>query len=229
MDLNTMRQVLRVKIGNPNTSDTPDATLTRILNAAYREIGSKYPFNETRCIKSFDTTANVPRYTMPLDLAALLRVWDDTNKRKLVKRGVRYMASLPTGVQPGKPRDYVRTRDWMQLIPVPDAVYTIFIYYLTEIADLVGDTDEPVLPLPWHDGIINKARYIYYDEIGDIAKASYALGVWKDWVADKPSEIDIEKDDIEDVGVIIASLGGEYGRRMRIDPRYNELFDYETL
>lgn len=226
MDLVTARSTLRTKVGSPTVSEVSDETLDRIINAAYREIGSKFPFNETRCIKSFSTIAGTNRYTVPTDLAALFRVWDDTNKKKLSKRGVRYLANLPLNMQDGKPCYYVRAKDWIQLIPTPDAIYTIDIYYLTEIQDLVVDGDTFVLPLPWHDGIILKARHLYYDERGDIGKAIYAKNEWKDWLSDKPSEIDLEKDDLEDVGVVIPTLGPEVARgHSRRDRRFDALFD----
>lgn len=208
-----MRLTLRTKIGSPTIVDVPDSTLTRLCNAAYREIASKYPFNEVRCIKSFTTTADEPRYTVPDDLAALFRVWDDTNKKKLTKRGVRFLATIPKNVPNGKPTSYVRAKDWIQLYPTPDDDYIIELFYLTDIADMVDDSDEPVLPLAWHDGIVLKARHLYYDERGDIGKAIYAKNEWKDWVSDKPSEIDMEKVDLEDAGVIISTLGGEHARR----------------
>lgn len=212
MQLSTMRDTLRSKVGSPTTTDVTNATLTRIINAAYREIGAKYPFSELRCIKTFDAIALEARYTLPTDLAVLFRVWDATNQIKLQKRGVRYLATIPKGTPPGRPRSYVRTKDFIQLVPAPDEVISISIFYLTEVADMVDDTDTPVLPLAWHDGIVLKARHIFYDERGDVGKAIYSKSEWKDWVADKPSEIDQEKDDLEDSGVIVASLGNEHGR-----------------
>lgn len=230
MNLLTMRNTLRTKIGSPTATDVSDATLTRICNAVYREVASKYPFNEVRCIKSFATIAGSPRYDVPTDLAALYRVWNDTEKKKLIKRGVRFLASARKGVADGKPRYYVRVKDYIQLIPTPDAVYNIHIFYLTDIQDMVADTDSPVLPLAWHDGLVLKARHAYYDERGDIGKAIYAKNEWKDWVADKPSEIDLEKDDLEDGGVIVESLGGEHSGTIGYRGDYRHFptrFDFE--
>lgn len=227
MDLTTARDTLRSKIGSPNTTDVPDSTLTRVINAAYREIGTKYPFNEIRCLTSFPTVVGQPRYNLPTDLAIIRRLWDDTNKRRLRKRGMRYLSAIPKNLVTGFPRDYVRGPSWIQLIPEPDAAYTIDLYYDTSIGDLVADSDTFVLPLAWHDGIVLKARHVYYDERGDIGKAIYAKNEWKDWVSDKPSEIDQEKDDMEDVGVILTDLGGEYGRRGPRRLRYDENFDNE--
>lgn len=225
MNLVTARNNLRAKIGNPTTSNVLDSKLTRIINAAYKEIAAKYTFNETRSIAYFQTVTNTDRYVLPTDLNALLRVWDDTNKMKLKKRGPRYIGSVPLNVPTGKPLNYVRVKNWMQLLPIPDAVYSLYIYYMATPADLVADADSFILPEPWHDGIVLKARHIYFDENGDVGKAIYANNQWKDWVSDKPSEIDLEKEDYEDAGVILTSLGGEYSRFGYRDRRYDTLFD----
>lgn len=212
MNLLAMRTALRPKLGNPTVTEVPDATLTRILNAAYREVAGKYAFNETRCIKNFSTVIGTDKYAVPADLQALFRIWDDTNKRKLTKRGVRFLATARKNVPNAKPSYYIRVRDFFQLYPIPDAIYSMMIFYLKDVADLAADLDIPVIPSTWHDGLVLKARHIYYDERGDIGKAIYAKNEWKDWVSDKPSEIDLEKDDLEDTGVIVASLGGEHSR-----------------
>lgn len=230
MDLATMRNTLRTKIGFPTVTDVSEDTLTRIINAVYREVCNKYAFNETRCIKSFNTAIGTARYTLPTDIAVLWRVWNDTEKYKLRKRGVRFLATLAPNIPQNKPRDYVRTKDWIEVSPVPDAVYVIKIFYLTETADLVADGDTPVLPLPWHDGLVLKARHSYYDERGDIGKAIYAKNEWKEWLSDKPSELDMEKDDLDDAGVVVATLGGEH--RMLRNGRGNfrnfpRAFDFE--
>ncbi len=230
MNLVTMRTTLRPKLGNPTVAEVPDATLTRLLNASYREITTKYPFNETRCVKTFPTVAGTDRYDVPSDLNALFRIWDETNKRKLQKRGVRFLATARKNVPNGKPLYYVRIKNFFQLVPIPDAIYTLDIFYLQMVADLAADADVPVIPAPWHDGMILKARHMYYDERGDIGKAIYAKNEWKDWVSDKPSEIDLEKDDLEDAGVIVSSLGGEHARSFaaRSDYRhYPSAFDTE--
>lgn len=223
-----MRTALRSKVGNPTVAEVTDATLNRFLNEAYRFIVGRYAFNETRCVKTFDTSATVSRYTVPPNLLALHRLWDDTNKKKLEKRGIRFLATARKNVPNGKPLYYVRTKDWFQLIPTPDAVYTVNIFYLQDVTDMAADADVPVIPATWHDGITIKARHLYYDERGDIGKAIYAKNEWKDWVSDKPSEIDLEKDDLEDSGVIVASLGGEHARSFaqRVDYRhYPSQFD----
>lgn len=230
MTLLEMITSLRAKVGSPAVADVSNDALRAVINTAYRDIGSKYAFNEVRCIKSFNTVAGDARYDLPTDLAALFRVWNDTEKKKLQKRGVRFLATTRKNQPNGKPLYYVRAKNWIQVDPTPDAVYNLWIYYLTTISDMVADGDRPVLPVPWHYGIILRARHIYYDDRGDVGKAIYCKNEWRDWVADKPSEIDLEKDDLEDSGVVVSSLGGEHHTTYSVRSDYEHYptaFDHE--
>lgn len=224
MDIQTMLPILRSKVGSPTTADVPDALLTRVINDAYKFICARYPFHETRTIGDIDTVASTGSYDVPEDLLVLYRVWDDTNKKKLKKRGPRYLGSIPLNQPTAKPLNYVRAENQLYVFPIPDAIYTLKLFYL-RVPDLLEDTtDTPVIPSTWHDGLVLKARHLYYDERGDIGKALYAKNEWKDWVSDKPSEMDQEKDDYDDTAVIIPSLGGEFGRR---NPRDDSNWDNE--
>lgn len=229
MEFSEMITSLRRRVGRPTTTEVPDDTLKEVINRAYKEIATKYPFNEVRCITSFNTTADDARYQVPTDSNMIYRVWDDTNKKKLHKRGVRFMTGLPDNLPNGKPLHYVRVRNYIQLIPTPDAEYSIKLYYKLDLTELEANDDVPVLPPSWHEGILLKARHMYYDDRGEVGKAIYALNAWKEWISDKPSEIDEEKDDMDDTGVVIPSLGHEYSRGLGVrDTRFNDNFDYES-
>lgn len=224
MNLIQARASLRKKIGNPTIDNVPDADLTALLNTAQSFITARYAFNETRKLVSFNTVIGQDRYTVPTDMLAIRRIWDNTNKKKLLRRGIRFLSMLPlTGFDPGAGRFYVHDSDWIQILPQADAVASIYLSYIAQPPVLVADGDKPIFPESWHDGWVLKARHIYYDEKGDTGKAIYARIEWKDWVADKPSEIDFEKDDMDDVGIELPELS-QYSRAS-IDPRYDPYFD----
>lgn len=226
MTLAQMRASLRGKIGNPTTSQVADSVLTGFLNDAYRFILGRYRFPAGRKTSTAAATvANTATIALPADLVALIRVWDITNSTKLRKVGPRFLASLPANIPVGKPKYYLREQTQITLVPTPDAVYSIGMYYQPVIVALSADGDIPSIPDFWHDGIVLKARHIYYDEKGDVGKAIYASNQWKDWVADKPTETDTEKDDLDDSGVIIDALGSGYSRLGPRDRRFDPLFD----
>lgn len=228
MTLSELRALLRSRIGNPSTGEVPDPMLDLLLNEAQRDIADRYPFEETRCLSTFETVAGTSRYNLPPDLSAIRRLWID-GKGRIHRKTERYLAVIPEGVPNGVPKAYVRIKNWVQLVPVPDAVYTVSLYYTATSTDMVEDTDEPILPINWHIGLVHYARYIYYDSRQDFAKAQAMLGKWNAWVMTKSQEIDEEKEDNEFAGVVIPTLGDEYGRqrgRVRRFGRFNRFDDY---
>ena len=68
-----------------------------------------------------------------------------------------------------------------------------------------SDDDEPDIPSGWHEGVWIYARFIYWDSIGDIARAQYSATRWSQWVTDKPDEIGDEEFWDEDKGTEIST------------------------
>lgn len=204
MILSDMRDLLRKRLGNVTAGDASDTELDRLLNDAMREIMDKYPFHSSRSVTTFPTVIGSKRYTVPTDMASLLKVWNATSRMRVRKADMRFMSQTEdqdTTVT-GKPLKYTRELDWIQFYPIPDAVYTISLFYKNTIADLVGDGAIPLIPEAWHKGIILLARYTFYDERQDAGKAGYALNAYKIWLSDKPSEIaeeSIDKDEAVEV------------------------------
>ena len=224
--LSELRDDLRTKLGSPNIADVPEIALTRIINEAYREIGTKFPFHETRCISSMSTVIGQQRYNLPTDAAVVRKVWNATTGRALRKSGISTIAGLRGtangGPYAGSATRYIRAGRYIELVPTPNAVETIYIYYHTHVASLVEDTDRPVLPESWHPGIIQLARYKWWDERGDMAKATYAYQAYKLWLSDKPSEIDQEKVDMDEAVQLPELAHGYSYRGWGRDTIYND-------
>src|SRR5262249_25531704 len=147
-------------------------------------------------------------YGTPTDCTTVLRLMDLTNFQKLEKIGDRQFSSRKddtTSDKWGKPMQYNRYRDGVDLQPVPDAVYTIEMLYRYDVPDMVADTDVPGIPSTWHIGLVYYGKYLYYDSKDDIPKKNDSYQAWKLWVADKPTEIDEESKADIDSGVEILS------------------------
>ena len=95
------------------------------------------------------------------------------------------------------PEQYCRFRDFIELVPPPDDVYTIFLYYTETITDLSQSDDVPVIPATWHVGIVFLARWYYYDDQGDVPKATYGLNAYKAWLSDRSTVFEEETVDID--------------------------------
>jgi hypothetical protein len=227
MQLVDFRTNLRARIGNPTTAEVPDATLTDLINDAASELADRFEFHDVRKIVTFPTVAPVgtvttTRYNIPADCLAVLSVWNTgstanpTAQGKLEKRDEAWLAQQqtdPTNPITGIPLAYVRQRDWIELSPAPDDVYTIRLTYKATNT-MVQDTDTPVTPVTWDKGILHLARAKFYDEIRlDTEKAKWAFTVYETWVQSKPVEVEEEDfaDNVE--GVVMPTLS-----RFRLGP-----------
>lgn len=126
--------------------------------------------------------------------------------------------------RPLRPRYYVRYRNYLRLIPVPDGEYVIAVYYKAIPRLLAADSDIPVLPEDWHVGIVLRAKWYYFNDSGDLQQFTAADNAFKLWAMDKPTEIEEETADMDSAVERPELRHVAVGRHMRFD---NGRFDYE--
>jgi hypothetical protein len=204
MDLTALQTRLRSMVGSPSATDVPDAELTQHLNDAYRDIATKFPHHKIRKVCDFETTVGEDTYGLPTGVLSVLKVWDISNNVKLERVGIDQIARLPEQTD-GKPLKYIRLRDYIQLVPPTDAVYSIRVHYITDTTDLTSGSDVPVVPTPWHIAIALLGKWYYYNHHNQVPKAQAAMVAYREWLRDKPSEMDAETVDI-DSGVRLPTL-----------------------
>ena len=227
MDFAALKARLRLTVKQPDTTDLTDVDAGGYINSGYVDLCGRYPYHQTRKRCEFNTTSGEEKYQLPLDCSAVLRLKNMTLGYKLWKAGDRLVAdrlSEHANELLSMPRRYVRYRNYVELVPTPDGVYTIEVFYLAVPVLLDAAIDTPILPISWHDGIWMRAKWYYYMDRGDIAQQTNALNQYKVWLLDKPSEIDEESRDI-DSGVELPELTRNYSPSLsrRFDDGY---FDY---
>lgn len=215
MNLSQIRTRLRRRIGNPDTGDVSNTDLNEYINDSYRELAVNYSHHKVRKICTFPTVVGTADYGIPADAGAILGVRDTTNNVKLVKFGLR-RGDTVTVTQNGRPQAYERIRGFVRLYPPPDGIYTIRLRYRENITDLSADGDEPLIPMTWHFGIVLHARWNYFDDKGDIPKATHAWNTFVAWVEGKQTEIEEESIDL-DSGVELPTLAGNVEPRLDFD------------
>lgn len=215
MNLLQLRTDLRGRVGNPTVAEVPNSELDDRINESIRDIIDRYGFLNARKIVQFNTVMDVPRYAIPTDCLVVMKLRHPLDNLQLIKRDETWASKRMTE-DSGRPTDYLRERDWMQLFPTPDDVYTLEIMYKAAPATLVNDVDEPELPSMWREGILLLARAKHWDYKLDIQKATHAYNVWERWVSTKPSEVSEELFADNTEGIIIPTLRP---RRRRSDRR----------
>lgn len=214
--LSALRTLLRKRIGNPTSTDVPDSDLTEIISYAHREICNKYSFRATRAETSFPTVSGTQSYAMPTDVYVTRKLYDNTNKRRLLQKGERYFSEHAYDAN-GQPLYYVRMAGTLRLLPTPDGAYTIKHIYKAKIVDLSADGDLVLTGVNWDEGILKLARVKYYSDLKpDMPKATFYLNDFKMWVMDQPSETAEEADEI-DTGVDLPTLSATLDPRLDFD------------
>ncbi|HEY6022396.1 MAG TPA: hypothetical protein VIY48_21815 [Candidatus Paceibacterota bacterium] len=216
MNLTEIRTRLRRAIGNPSAASIPDATLDLFINAAYTDIVEKNKFHKARKLCRFDSVTDQDKYTLPSDVYAIIHVRDRTNEQRLIKRDAQQIFEVFGSATTGLPRYYAHLRGWIQIFPTPNGVYSIEVLYRSSLTALSDTNPTPEIPASWHEAIPLLARHKYYDDTGDVSKSLYALNLYKDWIKDKPVEVNQELRDL-DSGVRIPSLERNYPRRSAWD------------
>jgi hypothetical protein len=219
MSLKLMRDKLRELVGNPTTVDYSDAWMDARVNEAYLDICLKYKFKATRMSGTFSTADGTSKYGLPTDCYAVISAYDVTNSQPLQKYGWKLLDEQ-VGVQgEGKPLYYTTFREYIQLIPTPDAVYSIRLRWKSNVAKLSGDSALMIIPSSWEDVVTFYARFYAYQMMQEFEKSGYALNVFRTMVAEIPDQQTEEATDFDSAVEMPQRTGGR-NRMVNDDPTY---------
>ena len=177
IDLDTMRSDLRDATGTDD-SDMPDTKTDLLLNRAYWALGSKFPYRQKEITATFPTVIGEERYNMPTLFESLrslaIQDLDDLRWEPLDRIGAKFFDENSSSHTDDRafPEKYLRDGECIKLLPIPDKVYTLRIRYLNTLADLVLDTDSPIIPQEWHEIIYFGGLWRAYLSFGDFIRGN---------------------------------------------------------
>ncbi len=130
-------------------SDTTVARKTELINDAYQDICSReaWPFLEKQATAA-TVAGNATLASQPADFSDAISLIIDSTSDILVPMRLddvtkRFSGSL---TQRGKPAYYYFIAGQITLYPVPDAIYSLTLSYVSSPAKLINTTDVPLLP-----------------------------------------------------------------------------------
>lgn len=157
----SLRNELRLMLGN--RGDIPQTRYDLWLNQAYIDVATSLDIDVLRSSYGFTTVADQPFYMLPAAVfstrgASLINtvLYPETGGKPLEKsnldefRAAKYVRDVP--------RSYFREGKMLVLWPVPDQAYTIAVDYVVRPSYMVNPTDSPILPLEFHEVILQAAR-----------------------------------------------------------------------
>lgn len=177
-------------IGNFPTNDTriTDAVVNREINRALRRIAMVHDWPWLQNEKTITTVAQQATYTLPSDFLRLvsLRFVDNTIPVNLSLRSNQEVDEVPG---PGQPHVYSIWNGKVKLAPFPVGTYTLSLRYIRQEDVLVNDTDAPLIPDYWDNGVIDGALVELYRTAARTDEASLAEQRFGQWVTETQDNV----------------------------------------
>lgn len=158
---------LAQRCGNNTTLDS--ATSSRflsLLNQVYREVMTKPGMERLRrSTTTFDSVASTASYSVT-SAARVNRVWETDNDRRLWEMSIDQYRSIEpdTSANTGTPEAFIwlgTTAPSTQLIglwPTPASAITYTAEILAVLTAIANDSNEPLLPLDFHEVLVDGAE-----------------------------------------------------------------------
>lgn len=167
MNLGTLRTLVSQWVDDPQNGYFTATTLNLFLNNAQKEVqklliqaGDSY---YTKLVTT-NTVQNQQDYLLPSDLLKVTRLeviasgsGITADRRLLQKITINQQGMI--GAASGLPNVYFWQKSRLSLLPVPDNVYVLNLYYNYLIADMVLDADVPDVPQDFQEFIAVLAAY----------------------------------------------------------------------
>ena len=142
-------EVLKI-VGRQDDSDLSDR-LNLYANIINKQIARGYAWPELYELDTttMSTTADEPLVALPESTRTILslRLIDGTQKSKLIQTTARRADAYTYATNTGKPRLYIPYRTQIELLPVPNDTYSIYIRRFFWPSNMTADDTE----FPWDD------------------------------------------------------------------------------
>ena len=163
MNRGEIRTLVREHVNEATAGFWSDATLNTHINTANKKLNATIAALDEDFFTvsaTFSTAATTKSYSLPSDFRFMRRLerYNASDPNDIVKIDeIRFPRTemgneWPFGAN-GEPRRYVLRGNQIDLYPIPDAVYTLRIYYDQRQETFSDDSDTPTSPADFHEMI----------------------------------------------------------------------------
>lgn len=177
-------------IGNFPANDTriTDAVVNREINRALRRIAMIHDWPWLQNERPITTTAERAIYALPDDFLRLisLRFVDTTIPVNLTLRSLQEVDEVPG---PGQPHVYSIWSGSIKLAPEPSGGYSLALRYIRQENVLTNDSDVPLIPDYWDNGVLDGALVELYRTAARNDEAALAEQRFGQWVSETQDNV----------------------------------------
>jgi hypothetical protein len=164
MNLGEIRTVVRDLLNEEVAGFWTDAQLNSYISMAQSRVNSiitNIRQDYFTISATFQTTTGTKSYSLPSDCTYIRRmeIYDIADPNNIIKIDELKFPRLEANgdwlfTQNGQPKKYVVIAKAFDLLPIPDSVYNIRIYYDAVQTALATNTDTPTSPVEYHDLLV---------------------------------------------------------------------------
>lgn len=177
-------------IGNFPANDTriTDAVINREINRALKRIAMIHDWPWLQTEKTIITSASRASYALPDDFLRLisLRFTDTTVPVNLTQRSKQEVDAVP-GL--GQPHIYSIWSGNVKLAPTPSGTYTLCLSYISQESALTNDSDVPLIPDYWNNGVIDGALVELLRTAARTDEAALSEQRFEQWVTETQDNV----------------------------------------
>jgi len=136
---------------------------------------------------SISTTAETAGYELPADYSRLIDFFNSETHELMTPLDIREYDTLSKSS--GQPYAYTTIGNSVTLYPTPNAVYKFTLRYWRLPADMVNETDEPEIPVQYHELLIAYAMKKAYMRENDYQAAQVWEVQWEKGIGKMRGEV----------------------------------------
>ncbi len=185
--LSEFRSELR-SIGNFPANDTKitDAVIDREINRALRRIAMLHDWPWLDAERTFVTASEVQAYSLPNDFLRAVSFRYPEGRKSLTLLNIQEFDDL---YGTGDPWVYAIRGTKLYVGPVPTGEKTLKLRYIRQERVLTGDSDTPLIPDYWDDGVLEAALVQLHRQVKQLDLAGLAEAKFQEWVIETRDNI----------------------------------------
>lgn len=182
MNLGTIRAAVQTRLGVPATdSYHTTAKLNQSINAALQYIAQLDDWAWLEKSETIATINGTQSYATAVDAMRTIDVLDATGL-PLAKHDIDDLDYLG-GALSANPRWYAQINNTLLLFPTPNTVQSMKHRYVALEPYLAADSDTPLMYVPYHEAIVDRATYLAELGAGNDSQAAASKASFDEWVA----------------------------------------------
>lgn len=174
--------------GNFPTNDTriTDAVVNREVNRALKRIALLHDWPWLQAERTIITAASQRSYALPDDFLRLLSIRHDGESNTLWLRSIQEVDDI---VGEGKPQVFAVWGGKISFGSTPSGEYTLKMRYVSQENVLVNDSDTPLIPAYWEDGVYEAALVELHRQARQLDESGLAESRFTTWLTESQDNI----------------------------------------